>query len=322
MVVLIAVPLTIFLSQQKQENRSHASQEDPVEFTVGGHQYHLSDVKQVALEQYDAGEINQNAIDTAKKILMERVLLDGAADELSLSVDQSDIDQVASDEGISGTEAKYEVLRNEVIAAKVRYVKALSIGFWEPTSDQQGDYTADEWSGVQHQITDGGHALDSVENDIADNGDVGGMAAHLISTYPSLSEVLAMNGYIYSLVDDADKSDLAQPAIYEYGDSNFDAETRDAVFASSNEVGKIVRVGATSSSGGGTVFKITEIRQGTEDSYDSWLLKKRRTKSDEKTNNLILGYFIATHLTRSFCAKSFCNAFSGTQKLSSDKSKI
>jgi hypothetical protein len=63
--------------------------------------------------------------------------------------------------------------------------------------------------------------------------------------------------------------------MYQYGDSNFDPETRDAVFSSSNQVGSVVTVPATSTSGGGTVFKIKEIGTGTEDSYDSWLAKEK-----------------------------------------------
>ena len=84
-----------------------------------------------------------------------------------------------------------------------------------------------------------------------------------------------MNGLIFSQIDEGDKADSATPALYEYGFSNFDPETRDKVFASTNKVGDIISVSNTSASGGGSVFKITEIGTGTEDSYDSWLAREK-----------------------------------------------
>ena len=266
-IVLIAVPLTLYLTQQKQETRSNASQTDPVIATVNGVQIHQSDLKKGDLEGYDT--------DTAKNTAIERAILDFAVTELGLSVDESEIDQVASDGGMSSEEAKYEIIRNKVIAAKVRYVKAISLGFWVPVSSDQSNYTTQEWETVQKQIVDGRKAMESAASSLSTSDDAVTIASDLIKTYTSLSDVLAMNGLIFSQIDEGDKADSATPALYEYGFSNFDPETRDKVFASTNKVGDIISVSNTSASGGGSVFKITEIGTGTEDSYDSWLAREK-----------------------------------------------
>jgi hypothetical protein len=273
LVVLIAVPLTLYLTSRQQETRSHASQEDAVVATVNGVQIHQSDVKKVALESSDSPSADDLA--TAKNTAIERAILDSVAQDDGITADQSEIDQVASDEGITSTEAKYEILRNNVIAAKVRYVKALSLGYWEPTANQKANYSADDWTNVQKQLADGDKMLTQAEADLKTGDDVVTYSSDLLKSFPTLTDVLAMNGYIFTQVDDSDRNDLAVPALYEYGASNFDPETRDKVFAAANKVGDVVVVSNTSASAGGTAFKITEIGTGTEDSYDSWLAKEK-----------------------------------------------
>lgn len=277
LVVLIAVPLTLYLSQRQQETRSHASTPNPVVATVAGNQITQSDVLKIALEDSDQTSINADPenLATAKDTAIERAILDSVSQDEGITADQSEIDQVVSDEDISSTEAKYEVLRNKIITEKVRYAKALSIGYWEPTVDQKANYSDSDWATVQQQEADGAKAMDSAARSLASSDDAVGITSDLIKTYPSLSGVLAMNGLIFSKMDPSDQVDSATPALYEYGDSNFDPETRDKVFATTNKVGDIIPVSNTSANGGGTVFKITEIGAGTEDSYDSWLAKEK-----------------------------------------------
>ncbi len=277
LVVLIAVPLTLYLSQRQQQTSSHASTPNPVLATVAGNQITQSDVLKIALEDSDQTSINadSDALSTAKDTAIERAILDSVSQDEGITTDQSEIDQVASDEDISQIEAKYEVLRNKIIAKKVHYVKAITVGYWEPTSDQKANYSDSDWATVQQQEADGAKALTSAAASLASSDDIVGITSDLIKTYPSLNDVLAMNGLIFSKMDPGDQTDSATPALYEYGDSNFDPETLAAVFSSSNHVGSIVSVGPTSSNGGGAVYKITEIGAGTEDSYDSWLAKEK-----------------------------------------------
>jgi len=273
LVVLIAVPLTLYLSQRSQETRSHASTPNPVVAVVSGNKITATDVKNVALEDSDSP--SQDDLATAKNTAIERAILDSASQDEGITADQSEIDQVSNNEGISSTEAKYEILRNKVIVKDVKYVKALSIGYWEPIASSQSDYSSDEWASVQQQEADGAKALTSAADSLSKSGDVVSIASDLIKAYPSLSDVLAMNGLIFSTIDPSDQADSATPAVYQYGDSNFDPETLAKVFDPSNQVGSVITVPTTSTSGGGTIFKITEIGQGTEDSYDSWLAKEK-----------------------------------------------
>lgn len=276
-VVLIAIPLTVYITQKQQETRSQASEvlESRVVAIINGEQITKAEVRKVAEEQNAPSAVDAQALKDGLSTLEERKILEIAAEELGIGPSQELVIERAAQDGVSEIQARYEVLREIVILAKVKSRQALSIEFWNPPQSSRDSLTAEEKENADNELSDGIPALAEAETGIRSGENIMDIGQSLITRYPSLAPVLGVNGYILSELEETEKEKASMPQIYEFGDSSLDRITLSALFAM--EVGEVKSVTNTSSNRGGTVFKlVSKGNEGGELSYEDWLDKQKR----------------------------------------------
>jgi hypothetical protein len=280
LLIVAAVPLTVFLTNQQQNIKSGASNQDPVVGTLNQNgalkEIHKSDLLPIAQEQYSSDSITKDVLLTARDTYVERQILDMKQQELGLPFPaQTDIDSLSNEIGISQNQAKYELLKQEIIASQVNWVKAVSIGFWSPP-DNAGQDNAFQ-SSVNSQLTEGVSAMDYAKNQLNSGQDVLTITQSIYSnpSYSSLTSALALNGIKFSQLEEADKQTAAEPVLYEYEDTNFDTATRSLLF--STPVNQVVTSIADTSNAGKVIFKIIDKGSGTFGSYNKWLIQQKNT---------------------------------------------
>jgi uncharacterized protein YxeA len=278
LVVLIAVPVTLYLSQQQQEDRSHASQgtsDSTIIETVDNQPITLGEVKNVALEQYDESAISTNVLKDALATLEERKILDMEAQKKGLTTDSSEVERVASEEDITTDQARYEVLRDLVTLADVNSVEVLSVGAWTPTDDNPLGLDPEDQTNSQKQANDIIKALPSIEDGLTKGTPVLTISDNTVKTYPSLADIIAVNGSKLLGLDDSEKTAAGDPQIIEFGDSNLDPSVQTGLFAMSE--GEVKSFSKTEANSGGVAYRV--VKKGNPQgagSYDEWLTTQTR----------------------------------------------
>ena len=134
-ILLAAIPLTIFLASQKQEIRQQASEplsDSTVMLTINNQNFSLVDIKKVASEQYDPSSFNTQVLKIAQDNLIERKILDLKAKEAGLVPVEEEISALTGTTGLSREETRYDLIRQKLIRSEVRYIRIISIGYWVP----------------------------------------------------------------------------------------------------------------------------------------------------------------------------------------------
>ena len=273
-IVLIAIPLTVYLAQRQQSTQSKATvvPESVVVVVIDGGQITKAEVRKVAEENYSPETVDSQALKDALEILTERKILDKAAKDLGLKVDQDKAENLLEQE-FSNQDARYEALIDQVILKAVKSRGAISIAFWNPPANSLSSLTAEERTAVAKQLTDGNAALIEAENRINAGEDVFEIGDALLTKYPSLKEVFAVNGYILSTLDSSGEI-ASEPRIYEFGDSGLDQATLDALFAM--DVDGVKSITNTETNQGGVVFKLVSKGEDSGPStYDKWLTAQK-----------------------------------------------
>lgn len=277
-ILAVSLPLTIFLTQQQQTIKSGAANTITDATVVGsfnGSQFTVGTLKDVILEQYGSDSLyNSDTLKIARDIYVERRILDTKSAELGLSISQTDIDSLAVNTGLTPTQAKYELLKQQIILTQVNYVKAVSIGFWVPPGGEIDNYATEVQQIVQKQKDEGAGAIAQASASFNNGQDVLTIAQSIYANpaYSDLKPVLSMNASKFAQIPDSDKQTAAQPVLYEYGDTNFDSKTRDLLFGIAK--GEVATSISDQSSGGEAVFKVIEKGSGTFNSYKDWLNKQ------------------------------------------------
>lgn len=279
--LLAAIPLTISLVKQTQNIRQEASEplsDSTIMLAINNHDYSLGEIKKIASEQYDSSSVDTQTLKIAQDILIERKILDTAATENNISVLPDEQKLLVDSTQLKETEAYYEVLKNKITKLKVRFIKAVSIGYWVPPSDERADYETSDQQKIETQIAEGGPAIDKAEQGLKAGQSPITLAESILQSSNNLSDVLSLNGYIFATLKTEDKQTISGPSLYEYNDSNFDVATRDKLFAADVSEGDVVRIPPTPDSGGESIFKITEKKnESGEGSYESWLKKQKES---------------------------------------------
>ena len=273
---MLAIPLTVYITQKQQEVRSRAAEvpDTTVVAVFNGEQITKGQVRDVAEEQNDPSSVDGQALKDALVVLAERKILDLTAEDLGIDVYSDRVNILVENEGFSEEEARYEVLRDQIILAKVKSREALSVEFWNPPQSSLDSLTAEEKENARKELSDGIPALASAETRLKAGENVLDIGQSLLTTYPSLKPVLAVHGYILSMLDENEKETTALPQIYEFGDSSLDQTILNALF--SMEIGEVKSITNTSSNRGGTVFRL--VSKGTDSgelSYEDWLDKQK-----------------------------------------------
>ena len=280
-ILLAAIPLTIYLVSQRQEIRQQAApvvSPDTVIVKVNG-----EDIKKVDLDNFVINEIGSETSDRqtltdALDTIIERKILDKALTDNNLSVDQAEVSKRVTTEGFSDIEAYYEILKEKVIMANVKARSAISIGFWIPPTDN--NLTDQEKSQIQARLADTAKALNDIQTKLSSGEDPINIAQAVGVSYPSLKPLLAVNGYISEEINDANREIALMPQVYQLNDSSLDQTALNDLFTIP-ETGAIKIISNTESNRGGSVFKLAE--KGNDSgagSYEDWLSSQK--------NNLVV----------------------------------
>ncbi len=274
---VIGIPLTVYLAQRQQQTQSKASvvSEETVVAVIDGQQITKADVRRVAEEQNDPTVVDSQALKNALQTIEERKILDKAAKDLGIEVDSARVDELVAQE-FSDLDARYEVLRDQVILKVVKSREALSVEFWNPPTTSLSSLTADEKATAAKELADGIPALTQAETKMKAGDSVLDIGDALLTKYPKLAPVLAVNGYILTSLSEAERAAAARPQVYEFGDSALDQTTLNALFAMNLD--ELKTITNTEANRGGSVFKL--ISKGKDDgakSYDSWLSAQKKS---------------------------------------------
>lgn len=275
--MVLAIPLTLYTAlnlKPKNTITKAAVPEDSIIVTIDGVNYTKAQIRQIAEEQIDPTAVTQEDLQVALDVLIERKILDKAASDYNIAPDPDRVAKYKQDE-LSDTEAKYEALRDQIILKAVNSAEVESIGFWNPPASGIGGLSTQEQTLAAQQLTSGNSALDEIQTRMQNDENALDIADDILASNLDLADVLAVNGYIVSTLNQQDRAYASYPTIQEYGDNAYDDQIENEVFNIMNE-GEVKKVTNTTDNRGGSVFKI--VKRGNVNgsgSYDSWLTERK-----------------------------------------------
>lgn len=273
-VALFAIPITVYLAQREQDTRSNANivPEDSVVAVINGKQITKAQVRVVAEESNEPGDVSSDELKNALLVIEEREILDNAVNTLGIQLDQAWVDELVA-EGYSQNEAKYQVLKNQVKLKAVKSRSALTVQFWNTPEAGLANLTEAERDASAKQLSDGKAALNEAETGLVRGDDPLAIGDGLISKYESLKPVLAVNGVILNGLSSSERDAASHPQVYEFGDSGLDQETQAELFKLAiNDVGVVTD---TTTNRGGIVFKVITANDTGADTYEQWYTKQK-----------------------------------------------
>lgn len=267
-VVMLAIPITVYLTGQRQDQRSQASEvpDTTVVAVIDGAQITKGDVRLVAEESYEAVDVNDQVLEDALLIIEERKILDKAMSDYEIQIDQEWVDELIAD-GYSEDEAYYLVLKNQVTLKAVNSVSAYTIQFWNTPESGLASLTEEERTLAVTQLRDGQAALNRAQALMARSDDMIEIGDTVLSEYPSLKPVLAVNGYILDGLAESERILAKRPQVFEKGNSGLDPTTYEVVFNLGDGLSRSVN---TETNRGGIIFKPVTINETGADTYDQW----------------------------------------------------
>lgn len=269
-VVMLAIPITVYLSQQQQDQRSQASEvpdSTVVAIFDSGEQITKGQVRKVAEEQSAPSSVDAEALRVALSNLIEMKILDRAATDLEIDIDQDWVDELIEG-GLSENDAYYEVLRNQVTLKAVKSRSAFTVQFWNTPASGVSSLTEEEKTLSARQLADGTPALNRAQALLGRGDDILEVGDTILTEYPSLKPVLAINGYILNGLPESERITAKRPQVYQRGDSGLDSQTQEVIF--NLDEGNLASARNTESNRGGILFKIVSVNDDGAETYDEW----------------------------------------------------
>jgi hypothetical protein len=270
---LVALPATIYLSQQQQTVQQQAApqSEDKVVAVYNGQNITLSQVRAVAEESYAPTAVDNQALTDALDVLLERKILDREKTEKRIVLSDSEIQAKIDEEGLSRREAEYAVLRDKVTLSSTKNWQVYTIGFWLPDQNHP-DLTAEEKT-LRAQILSTGRTMLNEAQTRLNNGEAAfSIAKSLLSKYQNFEGVLAVNGFQVS-ADSALTADFENPKTYNYETAAVGQPFYDTIYSLSRE-GE-VKQNLSDSESGLDVIQLVSTNNSSFNTYDDWLRDKK-----------------------------------------------
>lgn len=278
--VIIGIVVTVFLAQRQQESRSNASAVVPdstVVATINGTNITKGDVQAVAEEQYEPSAVDNQALRDGLNVLEERRILDVEAQSQGVSVSSTEIQERMDRDGLTQTQARYDLLREKVTLIEVKNWQVYVIGFWVPPADQQENMTDSEKTVAQEQLFDGLKALDEAQNLMSTSQTALDIGRSLVSKYPSIAPVLGVNGYLLSQAEETNEFlQLQNPRVYAFESASMGQSLFDAVY-SMRESAEVKKVLSEKDSGGNVIKLIKANADAPFNTYEDWLASKKQS---------------------------------------------
>lgn len=281
LLIVAAIPLTVFLSNQQQTVQNHASganllTSNPVVANFDKKPYRISDLLTTAEQNYSQDQIEtsnsndqKDLFKTVRDIFIERKILDKAALDLGVSASQEDTAALRTSQDLSDDEARYAVLKQQITLKKVKSLRAISIGFWYPPVDSlslDDGPIVDQKAKINLSLK----ALADIQTDLQQGMDPVAIVNSIRSDlkYATIKDDIGLNGNLVSTVE-VDLSSIAGPQLFEYGDVNLNTTDLNKLF--SLNAGDIWTSSPSDSNSSGYVYKVFDKGTGSSFStYDDW----------------------------------------------------
>ncbi len=277
LIMVITIPLTVFVARQPQSTQSGAAQEltpDTVIAVFNGQNILEKDLETVALEQYDGGSIDREVLKDSLDILIERKILEQEKSSKGIAVTDEEVAAKVEEE-FDQNQAVYEVLKDKITKTQTKNWQVYTIGFWVPAGNDLDNLTNQEKDTRKKRLDDGLKALDVAQNQFSSQKTVLSIAKDLAKKYPSLTEILGVNGYLLQDADNDNEEDYTNPRIYTFEKSNKGQPFFDDLYSMKN-AGQIKKV-LNSSNSGGNVIKLVKANTNAQfDNYEDWLSAKKK----------------------------------------------
>ncbi|MBP9717069.1 MAG: hypothetical protein KBD51_03970 [Candidatus Levybacteria bacterium] len=273
-VALFAIPITVFLAQREQDTRSSANvvSEDTVVAVINGKQITKAAVRAVAEESNKPADVTPDSLKDALLVIEEREILENAVNTLGIQLDSAWVGELTA-EGYSENEARYQVLKNQIIIKAVKSRSALTVQFWNTPEAGFANLTAVEKEVSEKQLSDGIAALSEAETSLVRGDNPIEIGDALIAKYESLKPVLAVNGVIVEGLNNSERDAASHPQIYQFGDSGLDQEAQSALFEMG--VNDVETITDTPTNRGGIVFKVISANDTGAATYDEWYTQQK-----------------------------------------------
>lgn len=269
---LVILPLLIFGAW-----RLFGPKPDVLLATVGDQKIYKSDVIKAAEEQYVPKAVTNDVLKRFYDIVIERAILDQEAKNLGIVLTANQIKHRISQISPANsnlqnslyTITKYDLLKQAVIKKKVISVSGYSVGFYIPPNDypvQKPEYAM--------QRIDGEKALIEIEALFKNNQSATTIATAISNKYPSLQNMLSVNGYIWN--KSPSNNLVREPKLFiissfDKNSTVYNKETYETLLTiKPNEIKKILRVNGS----GGLVLKAIAVKGEGFKNYKEFINKK------------------------------------------------
>ncbi|MBI3984468.1 MAG: hypothetical protein HY344_00805 [Candidatus Levybacteria bacterium] len=277
LIMVVTVPLTVFVARQPQSTQTGAANDlkpDTVIAVFNGQNILEKDLETVALEQYDGGSIDREVLKDSLDILVERKILDGEKNSKQLGVSDSEI-AVKKAEGFDQNQATYETLKEKVTAAQTKNWQVYTIGFWVPLGNDLSNLSNAEKETRKKRLDDGLKALDEAQSQLGTQKSALDIARTLTQKYPSLKEILGVNGYLLQDANTDNVKDYTTPRVYTFEKSNKGQPFFDSLY-SMKQNGQVKKSISGNNSGGNVIKLVSANTDASFDTYEAWLSAKKK----------------------------------------------
>lgn len=284
LLLLLAIPLTIFITQQEQDIRQEAARPNIQQglAQVGSTVITQEELQKKVAKIYQSNTTDQKALQPLLDELIEEKLLQQASQELGISVNTSDVQAEMNEQGIASidsdsplkTEIDAEILREKITRKVAKTRDAFTVGFWIPPENYDVPLTPEQRALVEQQRRDAEPALLMIEERMRRGDNPLTIARETSLQYPSLQSIMAVNGYILSRTPN--ESLLQQSVLYEYETERANVAYFKQLFETG--VNQVTVVKETGTSDGGSVIKVVGVTEGRYNNYQEWLKEQKNAR--------------------------------------------
>lgn len=282
LLLLLAIPLTLYLTRQEQDIRQEAAN-PTVLAQIDGRTISKNEL-QDKIEKVYKNSPGSQALQPLIDELIEEKLLQQSAKDLGVGISSTDIREEMNEQGIvtidSESPLKKEIdtdILREKISRKVAKTRdAFTVGFWIPPTSYDVPLTPEQRTLIEQQRKDATPALTIIEERMRRGDNPLAIARDVSQQFPSLQSIMAVNGYIIATTQN--QSLLQQPMLYEFENSRANVAYFKKLFETSSNQVTVVK--ETGTNDGGSVIRVVGATNGSYNNYKEWLndQKAKRVK--------------------------------------------
>jgi len=272
---LVALPTTIYLTQQQQTVQQQAAPtDDKIVAVYNGENITRADVQALAEEWYPTNEIDSQALQDALDVLLERKILDKEKTDKNINISQEEIQAKIDSDSLSFKEAEYAVLKDLVTQQEVKNWQVYTIGFWQPSTSDLAELTEEEKAERIQILSTGKSMINEAKTRLENDESAFSIAKSLLSKNPNFRGVLAVNGYQIQL-DSEGSPEFEDPKTYTHQTKGIGQPFYDTIY-SLKQAGE-VKLNNPPDGSGADAIKLVSTNDSAFNTYENWLADKKKT---------------------------------------------